>query len=191
MGFNSGFKGLRLLNYYSHLFLEGLRKFRENFTPRCLSPTPNLKKITTAQWAQQRSRYSDWLRAGWSGDRIPVRARFSAPVQPALGVHPASCTMGTGSFPGVKSGLGVTLDPSPPSSAVVMKEQSYTSTPPMGRTACTEPQCMYKGAHYFYPYLNYSTREKKYQPLKSFVHKIVTHFIPLQGSSHLFLFIRH
>jgi hypothetical protein len=35
-----------------------------------------------------------------------------------------------------------------PSSAMVMKEHSYTSTPPMGRTACTEPQCLYKGALY-------------------------------------------
>jgi len=26
-----------------------------------------------------------------------------------------------------------------------MKEYSYTSTPPMGRTACTELQCLYKG----------------------------------------------
>jgi len=31
---------------------------------------------------------------------------------------------------------------------VVMKGQSYTSTPPMGRTACTEPQCLYKGDLY-------------------------------------------
>jgi len=29
--------------------------------------------------------------------------------RPAMGVHPASCIMGTGSFPGVKSGRGVTL----------------------------------------------------------------------------------
>ena len=29
------------------------------------------------------------------------------------GAHPASCTMGTGSFPGVKSGRGVTLAPHP------------------------------------------------------------------------------
>ena len=40
-------------------------------------------------------------------------ARFSAPVQTSPGAHPASCTMGTGSFPGVKSGRGVTLTPHP------------------------------------------------------------------------------
>ena len=33
--------------------------------------------------------------------------------RPALVAHPASCTMGTGSFPGAKSGLGVTLTPHP------------------------------------------------------------------------------
>jgi hypothetical protein len=41
-------------------------------------------------------------------------------------------------------------DPSLPSSAVVMKEYSYTSTPPTGRTACTEPQYLYKGALYLF-----------------------------------------
>ena len=29
-------------------------------------------------------------------------AKFSAPVQTDPGAHPASCTMGTGSFPGAK-----------------------------------------------------------------------------------------
>jgi len=58
--------------------------------------------------------------------------------------------MGAGSFPGVKSGRGVTLTPHPLSSAVVKKVQSYTSTPRMDRTACTKPQCLYKGARYFY-----------------------------------------
>ena len=48
------------------------------------------------------SRYSDLLRAGRSGDRIPVGARFSAPVQTCPGADPATCTMGNGSFPGVK-----------------------------------------------------------------------------------------
>jgi hypothetical protein len=41
-------------------------------------------------------------------------------------------------------------DPSPPSSAVVKKSSSYTSTLPMGRTACNEPRCLYKGALYLY-----------------------------------------
>jgi len=45
-------------------------------------------------------------------------------------------------FPEDKERPGRDTDPSPPSSAVVMKEWSYTSTPPMGRTACTEPQCL-------------------------------------------------
>jgi hypothetical protein len=51
-------------------------------------------------------------------------------------------------FPGGKERPGRDADPSPPSTAVVTKEQSYTSTPPVGRTACTEPQCLYKGALY-------------------------------------------
>ena len=38
-------------------------------------------------------------------------ARFSAPVQTGPGAHPASCTMGTRSFPGGKSGRGVNLTP--------------------------------------------------------------------------------
>ena len=54
------------------------------------------------------------LICGRSGDRIPVGARFSAPVQTGPGAYPASCTMGTGSFPGVKrSGRGA--DHPPPS----------------------------------------------------------------------------
>jgi len=63
--------------------------------------------------AAQRSRYSDWLRAGRFGNLIPVAARFSAPVQTSPGTHSAFGTMGTGSFPEVKSGQGVTLTPHP------------------------------------------------------------------------------
>jgi hypothetical protein len=47
------------------------------------------------------------------GGEFPVGARFSAPVQTGPGAHPASCTMGTGSFPGVENGQGVTLTPHP------------------------------------------------------------------------------
>ena len=80
----------------------------------------------------QLSRYSDSLRAGRSGDRIPVGARFSAPIQTGPGAYPASCTMGTESFPGVKRpGRGV--EHPPPYSAEVKKEEySYTSTPLQG-----------------------------------------------------------
>jgi hypothetical protein len=48
------------------------------------------------------SRYSDWLWAGRSGDRIPVGLRFSAPIQSGPGAHPAFCTMNTVSLLGVK-----------------------------------------------------------------------------------------
>ena len=58
--------------------------------------------------------YSDSLRAGRSGDRIPVGARFSAPVQTGPGAHPASCTMATGSFQGLKR-PGRGADHPPPS----------------------------------------------------------------------------
>jgi len=50
--------------------------------------------------------YSDSLLAGRSGDRIPVRARFSAPVQTGPGTHPASYTKGYRVFPGGKAAEG-------------------------------------------------------------------------------------
>ena len=78
------------------------------------------------------SRYSDLLRAGRYGDRIPVEARFSSPVQTGSEAHPASYTMGTGSFPGVKRpGRGV--DHPPPSSAEVNERvELYIYTAPLG-----------------------------------------------------------
>ena len=41
------------------------------------------------------------------------RARFSARPDRPWGAHPASCTLGTGSFPGVKCGRGVLLTTHP------------------------------------------------------------------------------
>jgi hypothetical protein len=52
--------------------------------------------------------------------RIPVGARFFAHVQNGPGAHPASCTMSTGYFPGVKR-PGRGADHPPNSSAEVTK----------------------------------------------------------------------
>ena len=54
-------------------------------------------------------------------------ARFSAPIQTGPGAYPASCTMGTGSFPGIKR-PGRGADHPPHLSAEVKKEYGYTST---------------------------------------------------------------
>jgi hypothetical protein len=59
-------------------------------------------------------------------------AKFSEPVQTVLKAHPASYTMGTLSFPGVKR-LGRGVDHPPPLAPRLNKEQSYTSTPPLDR----------------------------------------------------------
>jgi hypothetical protein len=84
---------------------------------------------------------------GLDGPGIESRwgTRFSAPVQTIPGAHPASCTMDTGFFSEGKSGQRVTLTPS---SAVGHERVELYLYSPMGRTACTEPQCLYKGALY-------------------------------------------
>jgi len=70
--------------------------------------------------------------AGRSGDRIPVEARFSAPVQTGPEAHPDSYKMGTGSFTGEKRpGRGV--DHPPPSIADVKERVEiylYSSSGP-------------------------------------------------------------
>jgi hypothetical protein len=73
--------------------------------------------------------YNDSLRAGRPGDRIPVGARFPTPIQTGPGVHPASYTKDTGSFPGIE-GLGRRLD-HPPASSADVKEivELYIYTP--------------------------------------------------------------
>jgi hypothetical protein len=62
---------------------------------------------------------------------MSVKARFSAYVQTGPEAHPASYTMGTGSFPGVKRpGSGV--DHHRLLAPRLNKEKRYTFTPPMG-----------------------------------------------------------
>jgi hypothetical protein len=73
----------------------------------------------------------DLLRVGRSGDRISVGARFSAPVQTGYGAHPASYTMATKTFLGVKQ-PGRGADHPRHLAPRLKKEWSYTSTPPVG-----------------------------------------------------------
>ena len=58
-------------------------------------------------------------------DRIPVGARFSEPVQNGPGAHSASCTMGTGSFLGVKRPGRGADHPSPSSAEVEGRVELY------------------------------------------------------------------
>ena len=60
---------------------------------------------------------------GLDGTGIESRwGRDFPPVQTGPGAHPASCTVGTGVFPGGKVRAGRAADHSPPSSAEVMEE---------------------------------------------------------------------
>ena len=59
--------------------------------------------LMTDQGPVQSSRYSDSLRTGRSGDRIPVGARFSALVQTGPGGLPSILYNGYRVFPGGKA----------------------------------------------------------------------------------------
>ena len=79
-------------------------------------------------------------------DRVSVGARYSAPVQAGPGVHPASYTMGTESFPGVKR-PGRGADHPPPSKRrgrerveLYLYLPSGPSWPAIGRTL---PYCVF------------------------------------------------
>jgi hypothetical protein len=95
-------------------------------------------------------RYIDSLRAGRSGDRILVGARFSAPVQTGSEAHPASYIMDTGSFPGVKRAVrGV--DHSPHLGPRLKRERSYTSNSPLGlRDLFYSELSLYIGVEVYY-----------------------------------------
>jgi hypothetical protein len=79
-----------------------------------LSPITNLTKTIPLQ-CRPGSVVDTATGYGLDGPGIESRwgARFSAPVQTGSGVHPASCTMGTRSFPRLKKGRGVTMTSHP------------------------------------------------------------------------------
>jgi len=69
------------------------------------------------------------LRAGRSGDRIPVRARFSAPVQTGSGAHSSSYTMGTWVFTWGKAAGTWRLPPTPSIAEVKERVELYLYSP--------------------------------------------------------------
>jgi hypothetical protein len=100
----------------------------------------SLKDINVVHSVRQSrwfSRYSDWLRAGRSGNRISVEARFSAPAQTYTGTHRASSIMGTGSFPRVKRTWRGVKHPLPSSTRDQRKSRAIPLFPFLGFMACS------------------------------------------------------
>jgi len=81
-----------------------------------------------------------------------VGARFSAPVQTGPGAHPASCTMGIGSFPGVET-AGAWGLPLTPSSAEVLERVELYLYPPSGQNLAYKKGETYLPAKILYFYL--------------------------------------
>ena len=99
-----------------------------------------------------RSRYSDWLRAGRSGDRIPVGGEIfrTCPDRP---FGPSSLLYkGYRVFPGGKERPGRDADRSPllvpwsRKSRVIPLFPLWAVWPVQSLSACTEPQCLYSTA---------------------------------------------
>ena len=90
---------------------------------------------------------------GLDGPGIESRwgARFSALVQTGPAAHTASCPMGTGSLPVVKSGRGVMLTPRP---LIVPWSRKVRAIPllPLYAVRPVQSLCLYKGDLYLYVY---------------------------------------
>jgi hypothetical protein len=88
-------------------------------------------------WSWQRRRYSESLRAGRFGDRIPAGARFSAPVYIGPGAHPVSYIIDRGPFPGVK-GAGREVNPPTQSAEVNERMELHLCSPYVPSRQVTE-----------------------------------------------------
>jgi len=97
------------------------------------------------------------LRAGRSGDRIKLEARFSAPVHTSPGVHTSLLYNGYRIFPGIKR-LGRGVEHPPASSAEVKERVELYLYSPSGRfLACSRVNFTFTfyALHYLTLQLNY------------------------------------
>jgi hypothetical protein len=85
-------------------------------------------------------------RYGLDGPEMEFRGGISAPVQTGPGAHPASCTKGTGSFPGVKRPEHGVDHPPPSSTEVKERVELYLYSP-----LC----CLFQGELYLFLYFLY------------------------------------
>ena len=92
----------------------------------CIPSRWHLVRRNALKYLNNKCNLAYRLRAGRSGDRIPVGERFSAPIQTGRGVHKA----GTGSFLGVKR-PGRDVDHPLPSSVKIRERVELYSTPPL------------------------------------------------------------
>jgi hypothetical protein len=112
--------------------------------------------------------YSDSVRAGRSGDRILLGARFSAPVHTGSEAHTVSYTTGTGSFPGLKRpGRGV--DHPPHLAPRLKKENRYTSS-----SGPSWPILGWTLLYFYFLYLNFY---HTYYPKDSHCHRVINHYL--------------
>jgi hypothetical protein len=122
-----------------------------------MSCSPNISPLLCMHPVGRESSFGKATRYGLDGSAIESRwgARFSTPVQTGPGFHPASCTMGTDSFPGVeRPGRGV--DHLPYLAQRLKKEKSYTTTSPCAFVACSRVKytCLHPASKLTFLYLS-------------------------------------
>ena len=81
------------------------------------------------RWSGIANQYSNLVQARQPRDRIPVKARFSAPVQTSLQRHPAPIKWVRGHSQGVKQPGCVIHHPCPPSTKVKEGVEWYLYSP--------------------------------------------------------------
>jgi hypothetical protein len=115
------------LLFDNSLFFYGNQSFITVITKPTAGPLPRLVSTSPRSRVSSGSIVSNYGLDDWAiGVRSPAGTKdfyYNICVQNGSGVHPASCTMGTGVLsPGVKARPGRDADHSPPSSAEVENE---------------------------------------------------------------------